>query len=133
MPSYLFCSLDWLPNLDQHSDVTGHEGFNLSELQVADDKVEGLFEKAKQAGATQGTAADLHPAGDSHKPSGFGGSARRLDGQEAPPAPQGVQQPQQKAPSIVTIKFYEGGIFTVNDGEQNNAGILSVPLVHVVL
>ncbi|KAK9811242.1 hypothetical protein WJX72_000506 [[Myrmecia] bisecta] len=82
----------------------------------AADRVAGLFEKARQAGATQGTAEDLQAP----KPQSgaFSGTARTLAG-DAPVAPAQALAPASQ-PVVHTITFYNNGIFVVDNGEPRH-------------
>eukprot|EP00798_Chlamydomonas_sp_ICE-L_P029009 gene29009-32200_t len=68
------------------------------------DKVASLFDKARAAGAQQGSAADVEP------PAGaFKGTSNRLEGGPS-------QAPTSSGPVNHVIVFYRNGVFTVNDG-----------------
>jgi UBX domain-containing protein 1 len=87
------------------------------------DRVQGLFEKARQAGAEQGSEDDLLPEHQSGRSgfSAFTGSARSLSGAAESrqhgdnSAPQ-QQQQQQQQERVHNIVFYRNG-FVVDDGE----------------
>eukprot|EP00238_Polyblepharides_amylifera_P012582 CAMPEP_0196586396 /NCGR_PEP_ID=MMETSP1081-20130531/54102_1 /TAXON_ID=36882 /ORGANISM="Pyramimonas amylifera, Strain CCMP720" /LENGTH=387 /DNA_ID=CAMNT_0041908261 /DNA_START=35 /DNA_END=1198 /DNA_ORIENTATION=+ len=78
------------------------------------DDIEALFEKARQHGATTGTAEDLNPA--RNRNAAFGGVGRTLAGtpieQAQAPVPDDSGTPE---PVIHTVTFYNNG-FTVDDG-----------------
>lgn len=95
--------------------------------------VEGLFERARQAGASAGTADDLRPAAQQAQSSAFQGRARTLAGGAEPAAE--VSEPEASAassnpnaPVVHTITFYQNGIFTVDDG-MAPCTILDLPSV----
>ena len=81
--------------------------------------VEGLFERARQAGATAGTADDLRPAQE-ERSSAYQGRARTLAGGAEPAAeaaaPEASAAADPSTPVVHTITFYLNGVFTVDDG-----------------
>lgn len=85
------------------------------------DQVEGLFDRARQSGARQGTSADLPGGGKtgSSNPNAFSGTARTLQGGEAEPSPStATPAPASQGPHEHVITFWRNNIFTVNDGER---------------
>lgn len=82
------------------------------------DKVSTLFDKARKAGAVDGSAADLEPAGGQASGGGgggaFRGAGRSLAGGETAGGSGGARAGQ--GPSNHVITFYKNGIFTVDDG-----------------
>ncbi|GIL80837.1 hypothetical protein Vretimale_9445 [Volvox reticuliferus] len=73
-----------------------------------DDRVEALFNRARQAGARAGTSADL--PGQASK--AFQGQGHTLGGGPFPTKP----PPEQEGPRRHVITFYNNGIFTVDNG-----------------
>ena len=93
--------------------------------------VEGLFERARQAGASAGTADDLRPAEQQSRSSAFVGRARTLAGNAEPASDAAAQDAaapasDPNAPVVHTITFYQNGIFTVDDGTASLHMILDV-------
>ena len=88
------------------------------------DQVEGLFDRARQAGARQGTSEDLPggaKGGSAGNSSAFTGASRTLAGSSAdepPPAAAASTPPSVEAqgPQEHVITFWRNNIFTVNDG-----------------
>mmetsp|Transcript_7103 Transcript_7103/g.12186 ORF Transcript_7103/g.12186 Transcript_7103/m.12186 type:complete len:297 (+) Transcript_7103:62-952(+) len=81
-----------------------------------EDDISSIFEKAKRAGAVQGSAEDLQQPGK-EKASSFAGSGRTLAGGSAPTAAAAPSAVTDAAPSnMFVITFFRNNIFTVNDG-----------------
>jgi UBX domain-containing protein 1 len=78
------------------------------------DDVEGLFEKARQAGAIEGRPSDMQPHERGFQ--AFEGQPRTLagGGVESPALAAGGAQEEHRH---VTIAFYRNTIFTVDDGD----------------
>ncbi|KAK9832744.1 hypothetical protein WJX81_007147 [Elliptochloris bilobata] len=82
---------------------------------LPEDDVEGLFDRARQAGATAGPAPDQVPASST---SAFSGAAHTLAGG---PVAGGAAAPAGPPPPVThTIAFYANGVFTVDDGEPRS-------------
>lgn len=73
-----------------------------------DDRVQALFNRARQAGAAAGTSADL-PGQES---AAFKGTGYTLGGGPVPSKPPAPQE----GPRNHVITFYSDGVFTVDDG-----------------
>ncbi|KAK3280072.1 Plant UBX domain-containing protein 4 [Cymbomonas tetramitiformis] len=86
-----------------------------------DDPVEGLFEKARQHGATQGNPEDMRPAASGGGFQAFSGGGRSLTAETPAAAPgaaagAGPADPSaQSQPQMHTVTFWNNG-FTVDDG-----------------
>ena len=76
--------------------------------------VDSVFERARLAGAEVGQASDLGGASEGFR--SFTGRGQTLSGVTTGGHPTPAQ-PGQNCPLVVTIAFYENGIFTVDDGE----------------
>lgn len=81
------------------------------------DRVEDVFQRAREAGAVEGRPVDLHHRGDDDRFQAFSGRSRMLSGVEVEATPtQSVQATEQTR----TIAFYRDGVFTVDDGKDND-------------
>ncbi|GLC43269.1 hypothetical protein PLESTB_001492100 [Pleodorina starrii] len=79
-----------------------------SDDEEGDDRIEALFNRARQAGAVAGTSADL--PGQPGK--SFQGQGHTLGGGPVPSKP----PPEQEGPRNHVVTFYSNGIFTVDNG-----------------
>ena len=89
-----------------------------------EDDVEGLFDRARQAGATAGPAPDQAPAGGT---AAFSGAAHTLAGGAVPAQAQAAAGPPP--PITHTIAFYANGVFTVDDGARLRCASVLIMIV----